>query len=238
MAGHSKWANIKFRKASQDAKRGRDFAKFIREITTAARISGPDPSNNPRLRTVIDKALAANMTRDTIDKAIKRAVGGKDGVQLEEIRYEGYAPGGVAIIVDCLTDNHKRSVADVRHAFTKCAGNLGTNGCVTHLFNHSGCIIINTPTQAVLDALIELGLDDFVENEDGSCELSMPPALFPKISDYLHSQQLAILHEEVGLMPYTTISVATAEQEQVTKLIQMLEDLDDVQAVYTNADLA
>ncbi len=239
MAGHSKWANIKFRKSGQDAKRGKLFTKFIREITIAARISG-DPDTNPRLRTAIDKALSGNMTRDTIDRAIKRGVGSDDDKDLEEVRYEGYGPQGVAIMVDCLTNNKNRTVGDVRHAFTKLGGNLGTDGSVSYLFTKKGQIILGEGSNEdkVIELAIESGADDIESQEDGSIEIQVQPANFFQVKSALEKENIMPIHAEVTMVPNTLIALDVEASLTVSKLIDMLEDLDDVQTVYTNADFS
>lgn len=239
MAGHSKWANIQYRKKSQDAKRGKLFTKFIREITIAARMGGGDPAMNPRLRTAMDKALTANMTKDVIERAIKRGAGGDDGAELIEIRYEGYAPGGVAVIVDTMTDNKNRTVADVRHAFTKCGGNLGTDGSVAYLFNHVGTLIMDAAQgeDKIIDLGLEAGADDVRVNDDGSIEVVTTPESFEKVKIYFESKGIKAEHAEVAMTAEIMIAVDVEEGKRVLKMIDMLEDLDDVQNVYTNADI-
>lgn len=236
MAGHSKWANIKFRKAGQDARRGKLFTKFIREITISARISA-DPDSNPRLRTAIDKALAGNMTRDTIDRAIKRGAGGDDGKDLEEVRYEGYGPQGVAIMVDCLTNNRNRTVGDVRHTFTKHGGNLGTDGSVAYLFTKLGQIILpeGSDENKVMDIAIESGADDVTTQEDGSIEITVQPTNFFSVKTALEQAKVVPIHAEITMVPATEITLDEETSLAVLKLIDVLEDLDDVQMVYTNA---
>lgn len=237
MAGHSKWANIKFRKAGQDAKRGKLFTKFIREITIAARISA-DPESNPRLRTAIDKALTGNMTRDAIDRAIKRGTGSDDGRDLEEVRYEGYGPQGVAIMVDCLTNNRNRTVAEVRHAFTKHGGTLGTDGSVAYLFTKLGQIILpdSCEVNLVMDIAIESGADDIVTQDDGSIEITVEPTNFFLVKTALEQAKLQPIHAEITMVPATEVTVDEASSQTVLKLLEVLEDLDDVQTVYTNAN--
>ena len=236
MAGHSKWANIKFRKAGQDVKRGKLFTKFIREITISARISG-EPDTNPRLRTAIDKALAGNMTRDTIDRAIKRGVGGDEDKDLEEVRYEGYGPQGVAIMVDCLTNNRNRTVSDVRHTFTKHGGNLGTDGSVAYLFTKLGQIILpeSSDEDTVINIAIEAGADDIITQEDGLIEIAAQPANFFQVKTALERAKLVPIHAEITMVPATEITLDEETSLAVLNLIDVLEDLDDVQMVYTNA---
>lgn len=241
MAGHSKWANIKFRKMGQDARRGKLFTKYIREITVSARQGGPDPQTNPRLRTAIDKALTANMTRDTIDRAIKRGVGAEEGQHLEEVRYEGYGPGGVAMIVDCLTNNRKRTVADVRHLFTKYGGNLGTDGSVAYLFHEKGQIIFppGTSEEAVMNVALESGAEDIQTDEDGTLEVTTAFEDFTKVKKALETQNLKPEQAEITLIPVTSVSVDDKNlAEKFMKLVDLLEELEDVQSVYSNADIA
>lgn len=237
MAGHSKWSNIKHRKGAQDAKRAKIFTRLIREITVAAR-EGGDPSANPRLRLAIDKALSANMPKDKIEKAIAKGTGEDGGDALEEIRYEGYAPGGVAIMVDCMTDNKNRTVSEVRHAFSKHGGNLGEDGSVSYLFSKQG--VLNYPADAgedrVMEAALEAGAEDIVHNEDGSMELVTTPEDYQAVKDTMVEQGVEPEEAEVTMRPATTISLSVEEGEKVLKLLDRLEDLDDVQTVYSNAD--
>lgn len=237
MAGHSKWANIQHRKNAQDAKRGKLFTKLIREITVSARTGGGEPGNNPRLRTAIDKALEANMTRDTIDRAVKRGAGGDEGANMEEIRYEGYGPGGVAIIVDCLTDNRNRTVGEVRHAFTKCGGNLGTDGSVAYLFSKKGIFTFEPGSNEdrIMEVALEAGAEDVTTNEDGSIDVLTLPEDFAVIKEKLIAQKLSPAQAEVTFVPATTVSLEGEQDEKLGKLIDMLEDIDDVQNVYSNA---
>ncbi len=240
MAGHSKWANIQHRKGAQDAKRGKIFTKLIREITTSSRLGGPDPRANPRLRTAVDKALVNNMTRDTIDRAIKRGAGAADGDNYEEIRYEGYGPGGVAVIVDCMTDNRVRTVADVRHAFTKCGGNMGTDGSVAYLFSKVG--LLNYAPGADEDKLMEVALEvgalDVITNDDGSIEVLTSPEEFSQIKDAMLAAKLIPEQAEVTLRASTSATLKADDAAKMLKLLDMLEDLDDVQNVYSNADIS
>ncbi len=239
MAGHSKWANIQHRKGKQDAKRGKLFTKLIREVTIAARLGGEDAGSNPRLRTAIDKALAANMTKDVIQRAIKRGAGGDEGSDLVELRYEGYAPGGVAVLVDAMTDNRNRTVADVRHAFTKCGGNLGTDGSVAYLFNHIGQMLFSADHDE--DKLMEVGLDagadDIRHNDDGSFEVITSPETFEVVKQAFISQSLNPDFSEVTMLPEIQVEVNVDDGKKIIKMIDMLEDSDDVQNVYTNADI-
>jgi YebC/PmpR family DNA-binding regulatory protein len=240
MAGHSKWANIQHRKGAQDAKRGKMFTKIIREISVAARTSGGDPGNNPRLRVAIDKALGANMSKDVVERAIKKATGELEGVNYEEIRYEGYAPGGVAVIVDCLTDNKVRTVADVRHAFSKFGGNLGTDGSVAFMFKKTGVLSFapGASEEQVTEAAIEAGADDIVVYpEDGSIDVLTSPDAFAAVKEAMDAAGLQADQAEVTYRADNDIAVAGETAQQVAKLLDWLEDLDDVQNVYSNADL-
>lgn len=238
MAGHSKWANIQHRKKAQDAKRGKLFTKLIREIVVAARAGGGDPDTNPRLRLAIDKALGGNMTKDTIERAVKRGAGDMDGDDYEEIRYEGYGAGGVAVMVDCMTDNRNRTVADVRHAFTKCGGNLGNDGSVAYLFSQIGVMNYGNGADedAIMEAALEAGAEDVVVEEDGSIEVITAPDTFADVK----SGMVAAGHEpefaEVTQRPSTEAALDVDTAQKVLRLVDMLEDLDDVQNVYTNAD--
>jgi YebC/PmpR family DNA-binding regulatory protein len=240
MAGHSKWANIQHRKNAQDAKRGKVFTKLIREITVAARAGGGDPTSNPRLRLAMDKALTANMTRDSIERAIKKATGELEGVTYEELRYEGYAPGGVAVIVECVSDNRQRTVADVRHAFSKFGGNLGTDGSVAYLFRKVG-VLSFAPGAAegrIMDAAIEAGADDVVVHpDDASIEVLAAPEAFETVKQAMVSAGLNPDAAEVTLRADTSIGVEGETAQSVARLLEWLDDLDDVQNVYSNADL-
>ncbi len=241
MAGHSKWANIKFRKSGQDAKRGKLFTKYIREITVSARVGGSDPGANPRLRTAIDKALTANMTRDTIDRAIKRGAGGQEGHDLEEICYEGYGPGGVAVMVDCMTNNRKRTVSEVRHLLTKYGGNLGTDGSVAYLFSQKGQIVFapGTSEDMVMNVALEVGAEDVITDEDGSIEVYTSFEDFRRVKEALEASALAPERAEVTMVPSNSVLLDDPDTaERFMKMVDLLEDLDDVQAVYSNADIA
>lgn len=241
MAGHSKWANIKFRKMGQDIKRGKLFTKYIREITVAARQGVSDPASNPRLRTAIDKALSANMTRDTIERAIKRGTGEEEGQRIEEVRYEGYGPGGVALIVDCMTNNRKRTVSDVRHLFTKYGGSLGTDGSVAYLFHEKGQIIFSpgVSEEAVMTAAIEAGAEDVQTEGDGTVEVITAFEDFFKVKHALEAAGLSIERAEITFIPTTSVAVEEQETaEKFIKLVDLLEDLEDVQQVYSNANIA
>jgi YebC/PmpR family DNA-binding regulatory protein len=238
MAGHSKWANIRFRKGAQDAKRGKLFTKLIREITVAARMGGGDPAANPRLRAAVDKALTANMAKDNIDRAIKRGTGELEGVAYEEVRYEGYGPGGAAVLVDCTTDNRNRTVSEVRHAFSKHGGNLGTDGSVAYLFARMG--IISCPAGSdedrIMEVAIEAGADDVVANDDGTIDVLTSPEAFQEVRDALAEAKVEFEVAEVTERASTEASLEGNDAERMLKLLDMLEDLDDVQNVYTNAD--
>jgi YebC/PmpR family DNA-binding regulatory protein len=240
MAGHSKWANIKHRKAGQDAKRGKIFTKVIREITVAVKTSGPDAASNPSLRTAIDKALGANMRRDTIDTAIKKAAGALEGVNYENIRYEGYGPGGTAVIVDCLTDNRNRTVAEVRHAFAKAGGNLGTDGSVAYLFNKVGILSYATSVDedALMDAALEAGADDVVNYDDGAVDIMTTPDTYLSVKEALTAVGFEPDSAEVTMQAATQAELDADDAEKMLRLIDRLEDLDDVQDVYSNADIS
>lgn len=240
MAGHSKWANIQHRKGAQDAKRAKIFTKLIREITVAARMGGGDIASNPRLRLVVDKALTANMTRDTIDRAIKRGAGGLEGADMEQIRYEGYGPSGVAVMVDCMTDNRNRTVSEVRHAFTKCGGNLGTDGSVAYLFTKKGQIIFapGASEDKVMEIALEAGADDVINNDDGSIEVLTSEDQFTAVKDAMINHQLEPAQAEVTMLAANYISLNKDDAEKMMKLTNMLEELDDVQEVYSNADIS
>jgi len=240
MAGHSKWANIQHRKGAQDAKRGKLFTKFIREISVAAKEGGSDPVNNPRLRAAIDKALSGNMTRDVIERATKRGAGELEGVTYEEIRYEGYGPSGTAIMMDCLTDNKNRTVAEVRNVFSKRGGNMGTDGSVSYLFSEKGIISFaeGTDEDVVMEAALEAGADDVVTNEDGTVDVFTSKADFSAVKDALVSAGLESVSAEVTMHPETTVALELKDAEKAMGMIDAFEDLDDVQQVYTNADFS
>ena len=239
MAGHSKWANIKHRKAAQDAKRGKIFTKLIREITTSARLGDPDPANNPRLRAAVTAALTNNMTRDTINRAIQRGAGGGDGEQLETIVYEGYGPAGSAVMVECLTDNRNRTVAEVRHAFSKCGGSLGTDGSVAYLFSKKGLLtFVGVDEDALMDAALEAGADDVVTEEDGSIEVYTTPNDFGTVLDGLEAAGFKAESAEVTMIPSTEAELDAETAPKLMRLIDMLEDLDDVQEVYHNGSIS
>jgi YebC/PmpR family DNA-binding regulatory protein len=239
MAGHSKWANIKHKKAAADAKRGKIFTRLIKEITVAARLGGADPGANPRLRLAMDKAREQNMPKDTIDNAIKRGSGQLEGVSYEEIRYEGYGIAGAAVIVDCMTDNRTRTVADVRHAFSKYGGNLGTDGSVAFLFKHCGQIVFapGTSEDRVMEAAIEAGAEDVVTSDDGSIEVVTGPYDFVAVKDALAKKSLKPEFAEVTMKPSTEVELAGEDAQRMQKLLDALESIDDVQEVYTSAVL-
>jgi len=240
MAGHSKWANIQHRKNAQDAKRGKLFTKLIREITVAARMGDPDPSSNPRLRMAMDKALTANMTKDTIERAIKRGAGAADGDNYEEVRYEGYGPGGVAVMVDCMTDNRNRTAAEVRHGFTKHGGNLGTDGSVSYLFSKQGVISFQpgTDEDAVMEVALESGAEDVVANDDGSLDVITTPEDFAAVKRALTDAGFDTEVAEVTFNASTQSELDQETAEKLLKMVDVLEDLDDVQEVYHNADIS
>lgn len=240
MAGHSKWANIRFRKGAQDAKRGKLFTKLIREISVAARSGGGDPATNPRLRAAIEKGLSNNMKRDTIDNTVKKATGAVEGVNYEEVRYEGYGPGGIAVLVDCLTDNRNRTVAEVRHGFSKAGGNLGTDGSVAYMFSKIG--LINYPAGVNEDELMEVALDagaeDIIMSDDGSAEVITSQADFEAVKQALIDAQLEPESASITMRASTTTELNAKDAEKMIRLLENLEDLDDVQEVYSNADIS
>jgi len=239
MAGHSKWANIQHRKNAQDAKRGKVFTKLIREITTAARMGGGDPDTNPRLRLAIDKAFDQNMPKDTIERARKKGAGGLEGVEMLEIRYEGYGPSGVAVIVDCLTDNRTRTVAEVRHAFAKCGGNLGTDGSVAYLFNQRGILSFapGSDENRIMEISLEAGAEDVITNADQSIDVYASPTDFPTVKAALEKAGIHPGNAEISWLASTEVALEGENAERMLKLQDMLEDLDDVQNVYSNADM-
>lgn len=240
MAGHSKWANIQHRKKGQDAKRGKLFTKLIREITVAARLGGGDVDSNPRLRAIVDKSLRSNMTRDTVERAIKRGAGATDGDNFDEIRYEGYGPAGVAVMVDCLTDNRNRTVAEVRHAFTKAGGNLGTDGSVSYIFSKIG--ILSYPTgsdeDAIMEAALEAGAEDVETNDDGSIDVSTGADDFMDVKDAMVEAGFDPEMAEVTMKASTSVDLDVDDAQKVMRMVDMLEDLDDVQNVYSNAEFS
>ncbi|MES9968455.1 MAG: YebC/PmpR family DNA-binding transcriptional regulator [Candidatus Thiodiazotropha sp.] len=240
MAGHSKWANIKHKKAANDKKRGKIWTKLIREITVAARIGGGEISANPRLRLAVDKGLGANMPKDTIERAIKRGAGGAEGDNYDEIRYEGYGPGGTAVMVDCMTDNRNRTASEVRHAFSKLGGNLGTDGSVSYLFSKQGMISYNpgVDEDAVMEAALEAGAEDVVSNDDGSVDVISSPEEFSQVKDALVAAGLNPDADEVTYNASTSAALDQNDAEKLLRMVDMLEDLDDVQNVYTNAEIS
>ncbi len=239
MAGHSKWANIRFRKGAQDAKRGKLFTKLIREIMVAARAAGGDLTSNPRLRSAIDKAKSQSMPKDNIDRAIKRGTGEDDGATYEEVRYEGYGPGGVAVMVDGLTDNRNRTVAEIRHAFTKYGGNLGADGAVAYLFTLTG--LMGYPSgsdeEKIMDVAIEAGASDIVSNDDGSIDVLSEPADFGVVKDAMTEAGLAPEQSEITMRASTSSEIEIGQAETLLKLLDALDELDDVQQVYSNAEI-
>ena len=239
MAGHSKWANIQHRKGRQDAKRGKLFSKLIREITVSARLGGPDPDGNPRLRAAIDNALAGNMPKDTIERAVKRGAGGGEGESLEEVRYEGYGPGGVAVMVDCMTDNRNRTVAEVRHTFSKCGGNLGTDGSVAYLFTKVGLLSYppGTDEEALLDAALDAGAEDLAGNEDGSIDVLTAPDAFLDVRDSLSDTGHTPDSAEITMRAASGQTLDLQGAQTMVRLLDTLEDLNDVQKVYSNAEI-
>ncbi len=239
MAGHSKWANIKHKKAAQDAKRGKIFTRLIKEITVAARMGGGDPDSNPRLRLAVDKAYDQNMPKDNVERAIKRGSGALDGVDYEEIRYEGYGIAGAAVMVDCMTDNRIRTVADVRHAFTKFGGNLGTDGSVSFLFKHCGQLIFapGTDEDKLMEAALDAGAEDVISNDDGSIEIITAPYEFINVKDALEKSGFKAELAEVTMKPGNEAILTGDEAVKMQKLLDALENLDDVQNVYTTAVL-
>ncbi len=239
MAGHSKWANIKHKKAAQDAKRGKVFTRLIKEITVAARMGGGDPDSNPRLRLAVDKAYDQNMPKDNVERAIKRGSGTLDGADYEEIRYEGYGIAGAAVMVDCMTDNRVRTVADVRHAFTKYGGNLGTDGSVNFLFKHCGQLIFapGTNEDMLIEIALEHGAEDVISNEDGSIEVITDPYEFINVKEALEKAGFKAELAEVTMKPSNEAILSGDDAVKMQKLLDALENLDDVQNVYTTAIL-
>lgn len=239
MAGHSKWANIKHRKARQDARRGKLWTKLIREITVSARLGGGDPADNPRLRAAMDKGLGANMPKDTIERAIARGAGGQDGSEVEELTYEGYASGGVAVLVEVMTDNRNRTVAEVRHAFSRHGGNLGTDGSVAYLFSRQGVINFGpgADEEKLMELALEAGAEDIESEADGSILVSTPWEALGGVVDALRAGGLEPDNAEVAMVPATYIPCDGELADSVLRLLDALEELDDVQNVYSNADL-
>jgi YebC/PmpR family DNA-binding regulatory protein len=240
MAGHSKWANIQHRKGRQDEKRGKVWTRLIREIVVAARAGGGELSMNPRLRLAVEKAKAANMPADTIKKNIDKATGNLEGMHYEEIRYEGYGIGGAAVIVDCMTDNRVRTVAEVRHAFSKYGGNLGTEGSVAFQFRHCGQFVLapGTSEDAVMEAALDAGADDVIVDADGAVEVLTDPAAFEAVKAALEKAGFTPAVAEVTMRPENTVELAGEDGQRMQKLIDVIEDLDDVQALYHNAEIA
>ncbi|MEE4379168.1 MAG: YebC/PmpR family DNA-binding transcriptional regulator [Candidatus Competibacteraceae bacterium] len=240
MAGHSKWANIQHRKNAQDAKRGKLFTRLIREITIAARMGGSDISSNPRLRLAVDKALAANMTKDTVERATKRGAGELDSVQYEEIRYEGYGPGGVAVMVDTMTDNRNRTVAEVRHAFSKCGGSMGTTGSVAFQFDEHGVLSypVGCDEEKIMEVALEAGAEDVITNDDSSVDVLTTPAEFQAVKQQMLDEGLEPEMAEVTMRSQTNVSLDLENAQKMVKMLEMLEDLDDTQNVYSNADIS
>jgi YebC/PmpR family DNA-binding regulatory protein len=237
MAGHSKWANIQHRKGRQDAKRGKIFTKIIKEITVSARLGGGDTNMNPRLRAAVALAKEENMPSDNITRAIKKGTGELEGVNYEEIRYEGYGINGAAIIIDCLTDNKQRAVADVRHALTKFGGNLGTDGSVAFMFKHCGSLVYEPGTNEdkVMEAALEAGAEDVVTNDDGSIEVMTPPADFVAVKEAMEAAGLKAVLAEVTMKALNEVEFTGDDAVKMQKILDALEDLDDVQDVYTSA---
>ena len=237
MAGHSRWANVKHKKAAADAKKGKIFTRLIKEVTVASRLGGADPGMNPRLRLAVDKANDANMPKDTIERAIKRGAGGLEGVNYEEIRYEGYGIGGAAVMVDCLTDNRTRTVAEVRHAFTKNGGNLGTDGSVSFLFKHCGQFVFapGTNEDKVMEAALEVGAEDVITNDDGSIEVVCAPADFTAVKSGFARAGLKPDLADLTMKPNVENVLAGEEGGRMQRLLDALENIDDVQDVYTTA---
>lgn len=240
MAGHSKWANIKHKKAANDKKRGKIWTKLLREVTVAAKEGGGEIDCNPRLRLAVDKANGSNVPRDTIDRAIKRGAGAGDGDNYEEIRYEGYGPGGTAVIVDCMTDNRNRTASEVRHAFTKHGGNLGTDGSVAYMFNKQGIISFapGADEDGIMEAALEAGADDVVSNDDGSIDVMTSPEAFTAVKDSMQASGFEPDNAEITFAAATSSELDQETAEKLLKMIDLLEDLDDVQEVYTNAEIS
>ena len=239
MAGHSKWANIKHRKAGQDARRGKIFTKLIREITVAAKLGGANPADNPRLRAAVDKALGANMPKDTIDRAVTRGAGAGDSDNMEELTYEGYGPGGVAILVEAMTDNRNRTVADVRHGFSKFDGSLGTSGSVAYLFNKTGIIALapGADEEQVMEAALDAGAHDVEAGDDGGIQVLTSLEDFGPVQDALKGAGLELSSAEMTMLASTSVELDQEGAEKLLKLLEYLEDLDDIQNVYSNADV-
>ena len=239
MAGHSKWANIQHRKGRQDAKRGALFTRLIKEITVAARLGGPDPASNPRLRMAMEKASEGNMSKETVQRAIQRGAGGLEGAHYEEVRYEGYGIGGAAVIIDCMTDNRTRTVADVRHALTKHGGNLGTDGSVAFQFQHCGQFVFapGTPEDKVIEVALEAGAEDVITNDDQSIEVICSPNDYPAVKDALEKAGLKPDAADVLMKPLNEVVLRGEDAAKMQKILDALENVDDMQQVYTNAVL-
>ena len=238
MAGHSKWANIKHRKAAQDAKRGKAFTRLIRELVVASRQGGPSIEDNSRLRTAVDKALGANMTRDTIDRAISRGSGNSDSDNLDEITYEGYASSGIAVLIEAMTDNRNRTVAEVRHAFSKHGGNLGTDGSVAYLFERKGFLLFSNGIEedAIMDVALDSGAEDVISHSDGLTEVTVAWEAFSEVRQAFEHAGIAFIQADISMLPTTFVPLDPSGVEQVSQLVEALEDLDDVQNVYTNVE--
>ena len=240
MAGHSKWANIQHRKGAQDKKRGKLFTKLAKEIIVAARMGDPDPATNARLRLAVDKAKSQSMPKDNIERAIKRGSGVLEGEAYEEIRYEGYGPNGVAVMVDCMTDNRNRTVAEVRHAFSKHGGNLGNDGSVAYLFDKKGYFLFapGTDEEQIMEVALEAGAEDIVSYDDSSVEVITGPDEYEAVKDALTAAQLEAEESDVTMRPQTSIDLDEESYASIQRLIDALEDLDDVQSVYANAEMS
>lgn len=239
MSGHNKWSTIKHKKGAADAKRGKIFTKLIKEITVAAKIGGGDPDGNPRLRTAVDKAKAENMPKDNIERAIKKGAGGLEGVTYEEITYEGYGPGGVAVLVEVMTDNRNRTVSDVRSIFTKCNGNMGESGCVSWMFDKKGLLVFSKQTdfEKLFEAALEAGAED-VADEEGQIEVLTDPANFIEVRESLEKKGFKHESAEITMIPQTMVKLEGKPAESMLKMMERLEDNDDVQNVYANFDIA
>lgn len=237
MSGHSKWANIQHRKSAQDVKRGRVFTRLIREVASAVRMGGPDPATNPRLRLALEKANAANVPKDNLERAIKRAAGAGGAENIEEVTYEGYAPSGVAVLVECVTDNRNRTVADVRHAFSKYGGNLGADGSVSYLFDRVGLIRLPAASdeERVIEAALEAGAEDVARDEEGAFEVSTDPNDFEAVRERMRAAGFVPEEEEITMRPASWVELDAGSSESVLKLLEALEELDDTQHVYANA---
>lgn len=240
MAGHSKWANIQHRKGAQDRKRAKVFTRMIREVVVAAQMGGSDPDANPRLRLALTKARSASVPKDSIERAVKRGAGELEGEDYEEIRYEGYGPGGAAVMVDCLSDNRNRTVADVRHAFTKYNGQLGTDGSVAFMFKHEGVISFaaDANEEVIMEAALDAGAEDVVTNEDGSIDVITEPSVFPEVLEALEATDVDVANSEVTYRPANKAELDDKKSESMMKMLDKLEELDDVQEVYTNAEFS